>query len=203
MLQQVFTYNMFKCLAEYCCQADWSIIFSEVTIAFFYVFKSITYEKNVHPQIEFDFVEKHILTVKVVFVEHHTHFNVYVSQPSQIQFKDEDRAVYIRFRWVTTTCLPSGPVWHVFQVKSCWGMFKARLSNITGNIERTFHDIRHKQITLAILYPALFIHVEAQLEINKERKRSVFHFLLYKPRIDIRQPACKKQGTCFSPVTHT
>jgi len=39
-----------------------------------------------------------ILTVKVVFVEHHTHFNVYVSQRSQIQFEEEDRAVYIRFR---------------------------------------------------------------------------------------------------------
>jgi len=27
-------------------------------------------------------------TLKVVFVEHHTHFNVYVSQQSQIQFED-------------------------------------------------------------------------------------------------------------------
>jgi len=44
-------------------------------------------------------------TLKVVFVEHHKHFNEYVSQRSQIQFEDEDHAVYISFRWVTTTCL--------------------------------------------------------------------------------------------------
>ena len=31
------------------------------------------------------------------------HFNVYVSQRSQIQFEDEDHAVYMSFRWVTTT----------------------------------------------------------------------------------------------------
>jgi len=48
-------------------------------------------------------------TFKVVFVEHLTHFNVYVSQRSQIQFEDEDHAVYISFRWVTTTCLPWEP----------------------------------------------------------------------------------------------
>ena len=41
-----------------------------------------------HPQIEIDIVEKHNYTLKVVFVEHHTHFNVYVSQRSQIQFED-------------------------------------------------------------------------------------------------------------------
>ena len=35
MLQQMFTYNMFECLARYSCQADTSIILSEVTIAFF------------------------------------------------------------------------------------------------------------------------------------------------------------------------
>ena len=34
----------------------------------------------------------------MVFVEHHTHFNVYVSQRSQIQFEDEDHAVYMSFR---------------------------------------------------------------------------------------------------------
>jgi len=39
-----------------------------------------------HPQIEFD------------FVEHHTHFNVYVSQRSQIQFEDYDHALYMSFR---------------------------------------------------------------------------------------------------------
>ena len=40
-------------------------------------------------------------TLKVVFVEHHTHLYVYVSQRSQIQF--EDHAIYRSFRWVTTT----------------------------------------------------------------------------------------------------
>ena len=48
-----------------------------------------------HPQIQFDFVEKH--TFKVVFVEHHTHFNVYVSQRSEIQFEDYDHAIYMSF----------------------------------------------------------------------------------------------------------
>jgi len=43
-------------------------------------------QRDPHPQIEF------------VFVEHHTHFNVYVSQRSQIQLEDEDHAVYISFR---------------------------------------------------------------------------------------------------------
>ena len=46
-----------------------------------------------------------IYTLKVVFVEHHTHFNVYVSQWSQIQFGNKDHAIYMNFRWVTTTCL--------------------------------------------------------------------------------------------------
>jgi len=75
-------------------------------------------------------------TLKVVFVEHHTHFNVYVSQRSQIQFEVEDHAVYISFRWVTTTCLRWEPqpvtlwlypvyiyswveTWHV---SSSWGV---------------------------------------------------------------------------------
>ena len=37
-------------------------------------------------------------STKVVFFEHHTHFNVYVSQRIQIQFEDEDHAVNISFR---------------------------------------------------------------------------------------------------------
>jgi len=37
-------------------------------------------------------------TLKVVFIEHYTHFNVYVSQRSQIQFEGEDHAVYMSFR---------------------------------------------------------------------------------------------------------
>ena len=41
----------------------------------------------------------------MVFFEHHTQFNVDVFHLSQIQFKNDDHAVYIRFRWVTTTCL--------------------------------------------------------------------------------------------------
>ena len=38
--------------------------------------------------------------IKVVFVEHHTHFNVlvYVSQRIKIEFEDEDHAVYISVR---------------------------------------------------------------------------------------------------------
>ena len=38
----------------------------------------------------------------------------YVSHWSQIQFQDEDRAIYIRFRWVTTTllCWEPQPVTH-------------------------------------------------------------------------------------------
>ena len=32
-----------------------------------------------------------------------TTFNVHVSQRSQIQFEDADHAVYMSFRWVTTT----------------------------------------------------------------------------------------------------
>jgi len=32
-----------------------------------------------------------------------TTFNVYVFQQSQIQFEDEDHAVYMTFGWVTTT----------------------------------------------------------------------------------------------------
>jgi len=43
-------------------------------------------KRDSHPQIEFD------------FVEHHKHFNVYVSQRSQIQFEAEEHAVYISFR---------------------------------------------------------------------------------------------------------
>jgi len=35
----------------------------------------------------------------------HTFYCIYVSQRSQIQSEDEDHAVYIGFRWVTTTCL--------------------------------------------------------------------------------------------------
>jgi len=46
-----------------------------------------------------------MLSFKVVFVEHHTPLNVYVSHRSQIQFEDEDHAVNISFRLVTTTCL--------------------------------------------------------------------------------------------------
>jgi len=38
-------------------------------------------------------------TLKVVFVEHHTHFYVYVSQRSQIQFEDQDHDVYISFKY--------------------------------------------------------------------------------------------------------
>jgi len=44
-------------------------------------------------------------TLKVVFVEQHTHFYVYVSKRSQIQFEDEDHAIYMSFPWVTTTCV--------------------------------------------------------------------------------------------------
>jgi len=44
-------------------------------------------------------------TLNVVFVEHHTHFYVYVSQRSQVQFEDDDHAIYMSFCWVTTTCL--------------------------------------------------------------------------------------------------
>jgi len=52
-----------------------------------------------HPQIEYDFDEKHIQCIlKVVFVEHHTQFNVDVSYRRQIQFEDADHAVYISFR---------------------------------------------------------------------------------------------------------
>jgi len=52
-------------------------------------------------------------TLNVVFVEHHTHFYVYVSQRSQIQFKDEDHAIskyefslsnYYMSSLRTTTC---------------------------------------------------------------------------------------------------
>jgi len=34
----------------------------------------------------------------MVFVEHHTHFYVYVSQRSQIQFEYEDTAIDMSFR---------------------------------------------------------------------------------------------------------
>ena len=44
-------------------------------------------------------------TLKVVFVEHHTRICVYVSLRSQIQFEDENHAIYMSFCWVTTTCL--------------------------------------------------------------------------------------------------
>ena len=37
-------------------------------------------------------------------MEHHTHFYVYVSQQSQVQFEDEDHTIYTSFHWVTTTC---------------------------------------------------------------------------------------------------
>ena len=42
-------------------------------------------------------------TIKCVWCSTKTTFNVYVSQRSQIQFEDEDHAVYMSFRWVTTT----------------------------------------------------------------------------------------------------
>jgi len=42
-------------------------------------------------------------TLKCVWCSTTTTFNVYVSQRSQIQFEDEDHAVYMSFRWVTTT----------------------------------------------------------------------------------------------------
>ena len=50
-----------------------------------------------HANTAFVYERLHIRTLKVVFVEHHTHFNVYVSHRSQIQFEDEDHAVYISF----------------------------------------------------------------------------------------------------------
>jgi len=34
----------------------------------------------------------------VVFVEHHAQICVYVSQRSQTQFENEDRAIYMSFR---------------------------------------------------------------------------------------------------------
>ena len=37
--------------------------------------------------------------------KHHTLFIINVSQRSEIQFEDEDHAVYISFHWVTTTWL--------------------------------------------------------------------------------------------------
>jgi len=58
---------------------------------------------NVHSNLIGLHWEKY--TLKVVFVEHHTQICVYVSQRSQIQFEDEDRAIYMRFCWVTTTWL--------------------------------------------------------------------------------------------------
>jgi len=42
-------------------------------------------------------------TLKCVWCSTKTTFNVNVSQRSQIQFEDEDHAVYMSFRWVTTT----------------------------------------------------------------------------------------------------
>jgi len=60
--------------------------------------KNLCKQRDAHPQIEFDFDEKHNNTLKVVFVEHHVPFNVYDSHRSQIQFEDEDHAVYIGFR---------------------------------------------------------------------------------------------------------
>ena len=61
-------------------------------------------------------------TLKVVFVEHHTQFNVDVSHRSQIQFEDEDHTLYISIRWVTTTCFRWEPqpvtLW-LYQVMHC------------------------------------------------------------------------------------
>jgi len=42
-------------------------------------------------------------TLKCVWCSTKTTFNVYVSKRSQIQFEDKDHAVYMSFRWVTTT----------------------------------------------------------------------------------------------------
>jgi len=61
-------------------------------------------------------------TLKVVFVEHLTHVNVYVSQRSQIQFEDEDHAIYMSLRWVTTTCLRWEP-----QLVTLW-LYPVKLS---------------------------------------------------------------------------
>jgi len=36
-------------------------------------------------------------TIEFDFVEHHTHFNVYVSQQSKIQIEDENHAIYMSF----------------------------------------------------------------------------------------------------------
>ena len=44
-------------------------------------------QRDLNPQIEFDFVEKHI-TLKNVWCSTKTTFNVNVSQRSQIQFED-------------------------------------------------------------------------------------------------------------------
>jgi len=56
-------------------------------------------KRDTNPQIQFDFVEKHIqYTLKCVWCSTKTTFNVYVSQRSQIQFEDENHAVYKSFR---------------------------------------------------------------------------------------------------------
>ena len=62
---------------------------------------------------------------KVVFVEHIVHFMyVYVSQRSQIQFKDLNHAIYMCFRWVTTTCLRWEP-----QPVTLW-LYPVKLGNL-------------------------------------------------------------------------
>ena len=53
------------------------------------------------PAISILFYKLRYITAK--YREHHTHFNVYVSQRSQIQFEDKNHAIYMSFRWVTTT----------------------------------------------------------------------------------------------------
>jgi len=42
-------------------------------------------------------------TLKCVWCSMKTTFNLYVSHRSHIQFEDEDHAVYMSFRWVTTS----------------------------------------------------------------------------------------------------
>jgi len=41
------------------------------------------------------YIQYKLMNTTVVFVEHHTFFNVYVSYRSQIQLEDENHAVYI------------------------------------------------------------------------------------------------------------
>ena len=88
-----------------------------------------TYVDNVILILKLNWISLRNICIKMCVVLNEDH--IYVSQRSQIHFKDEDHAVHMSFRWVTTTLsslrtttcdaliVPSDPVDILFIKLSC------------------------------------------------------------------------------------